>query len=85
MLSREQIEQKIRAILTQDFKVPEAAIVPAATFRGSFKLDSLDVVDFVLLLQKDFGFKAPIESYRELASYENLCGFVERTLREREG
>jgi acyl carrier protein len=84
-LSRDEVERKLRAILVQDFKVPEAAIEPAATFRGSFKLDSLDIVDFILLLQKDFGFKAPIESYRELATFAGLCDFVERTLREREG
>ncbi len=79
-MTREEIDQHIRQILQQDFRVPADQITPAATFRGSFHLDSLDVVDFILLLQKDFGYKAPMESYRELDSYGRLVDFVARTL-----
>jgi acyl carrier protein len=83
-MTKQELEAKIRKILVEDFRVPAASVEDGATFRGTFRLDSLDIVDFILLLQKDFGFKAPTESYRELDSFAKLVAFVERTLRDRE-
>lgn len=82
-MTREQIEDKIRVILVEDFRVVEGNITPDASFRGTFRLDSLDIVDFILLLQKDFGFKAPVESYRELDNFHKLVSFVQQILLER--
>jgi acyl carrier protein len=75
-VTREEIKQKITDILTQDFGVPEERVTDDATFRGSFALDSLDIVDFILLLQKDFGFKAPSESYQDVQNVATLVDFV---------
>ena len=83
-MTREQVEAKIRQILIEDFQVPEDAIVAGATFRGNFRMDSLDIVDFILLLQKDFGYKVPADRYRELDSFGKLAAFVERMVGEKE-
>ena len=75
-MTREQVAEKIRDILADDFKVAREKITDDATFRGTLGLDSLDVVDFILLLQKDFGYKAPTESYQQLDSFADLVDFV---------
>jgi acyl carrier protein len=75
-MTRDDIRAKIASILTEDFSVPAAQITDDATFRGSFGLDSLDIVDFILLLQKDFGYKAPTESYQDIANLAMLIEFV---------
>jgi len=82
-VTREEIENKVRAILIDDFNVPDASLADDATFRGTMKLDSLDVVDFIMLLQKDFGFKSSLDSYRELHTFERLIDFIHETLKER--
>lgn len=82
-MTRDQIREKIAAILTEDFGVPSERITDEATFRGSFALDSLDVVDFILLLQKDFGFKAPSERYQGIEDVRRLVDFVEEQLASR--
>ena len=75
-MNEDHVEQAIRTILVEDFGVPEALIRPEATFQGSLGLDSLDVVDFILLLQKDLGFEAPTSAYRALGSYQALVDFA---------
>ena len=82
-MTHEEIRQKIADILTQDFNVPAARIADDATFRGTFGLDSLDIVDFILLLQKDFGFKAPSESYQDVQHVGMLVEFVSQKLAAR--
>ena len=75
-MTRDEIRAKITGILSQDFNIPEPQITDEATFRGTFGLDSLDVVDFILLIQKDFGYKAPTESYQDVANLGMLIDFV---------
>ncbi len=74
------METKIRGILNQDFNVPEEKLTPEATFRGTMALDSLDVVDFIMLIHKDLGFEAELKSYRDLNTFGDLLEFVERHL-----
>jgi len=78
-----EIDEKTRAILTNDFKVPAEKIADDATFRGTMGLDSLDVVDFIMMMQQDFAFKAPLESYRELDTYAQLVAFVTKILADK--
>lgn len=75
-MTREEIKTKITDILADDFDVPRAAITDEATFRGTFGLDSLDIVDFILLLQKDFAYKAQTDAYQDIANVGQLVDFV---------
>jgi acyl carrier protein len=79
-MTRSEIRDKISAILESDFDVPAEKVTDDATFRGTFGLDSLDIVDFILLLQKDFGFKAPTEAYQEIQNVAMLVDFVNEKL-----
>ena len=80
-MNREEIRAKISAILESDFDVPADKVNDEASFRGTFGLDSLDIVDFILLLQKDFGFKAPTEAYQEIQNVAMLVDFVAEKLK----
>jgi acyl carrier protein len=79
-MTKDEIRQRIATILTEDFKVLPAKIADDATFRGSFGLDSLDIVDFILLLQKDFGYKAKTEAYQDIQSVAMLVDFVHQNV-----
>ena len=79
-MTLEQVETTIRTILSEDFGVPAASIGPEATFRGDFGLDSLDVVDFVMLVKKDLGFEVSLESFRGVDNFGQLIDFVAQTL-----
>jgi acyl carrier protein len=76
-MTRPEIKQKIVSILTEDFQVPADRISEEASFRGTLGLDSLDIVDFIVLLQKDFGYQAPLDSYRNIENLKMLVDFVE--------
>ena len=75
-MERSAVEEQIRAILCNDFQVPQDRITMDATFRGDLRLDSLEIVDFIMLLQKDFGIKSPLETYRGIHTLAMLVDFV---------
>lgn len=75
-LSEEEIFGQVKEILVSNFSIPEEKITPVAAFRGTFGMDSLDIVDLVFFLQKTFGMTGDLEEYRELHTMKKLCAFV---------
>lgn len=75
-LTEESISRRIREILSANFDVDPGQIGPDATFRGTFGMDSLDIVDFVFFLQREFGLQGELDDYRELHTVEKLCAFI---------
>ncbi len=74
--ARDAVFEQIKEILTGSFAVPGERVVPDATFRGTFGMDSLDIIDFVFFLQKTFGVQGELEDFRELHTVAKLCDFV---------
>jgi acyl carrier protein len=74
--SREDVFAKVRTILVDDFSVPVDKIAPAATFRGTLGMDSLDAVDLIFFVESAFGYKARVHDYRDLHSVDALVDFV---------
>ncbi|MGH2652713.1 MAG: acyl carrier protein [Actinomycetota bacterium] len=53
-----EIEQALRSVLTEEFKVEETKIAPEATF-DTMGLDSLDIVSLVMALEDRLGVDIP--------------------------
>lgn len=83
--SPQDIGQRISRILVEDFKVDPARITPAATFRGDLSMDSLDVVDLVFFVQKEFGVKARVEEYQDVKTFQKLVDHLHRKLTTADG
>jgi len=52
-----QIADKVKKVLVEWFEVEPGTIVPEVRLRDDLDFDSLDTVDFVVALEKEFGFK----------------------------
>ena len=76
VITEEAVFEQVTEILTANFNVPLEDVAPQATFRGTFGMDSLDIVDLVFFLQKHFGLQGELEDFRELHTMHKLCRFV---------
>lgn len=52
---------RVDQILIREFELEESEVVPTATLREDLELDSLDGLDLVVALEKEFGFKVDDE------------------------
>lgn len=75
-MGRDEILTKLRETLTKDFKVPAGNLSEEARFRQDMRLDSLALVDLIYLVQRDFGFKADTDEFRELFTLGRLADFI---------
>jgi acyl carrier protein len=67
-MSPQQIEESVRTVLVEEFKVDPGSIAPEATFKH-MGLDSLDMVSLVMSLEDRLGVQIPDD---ELQGIERL-------------
>ena len=56
-MERKEIEEKVIKFLIEDLEIDEENIAPDAKLKDDLGIDSLDFVDIVVIVEKNFGFK----------------------------
>lgn len=79
MISDDELRRKIVEVLAQEFELAPEKMGPEATLYDDLGLDSLDVVDMVVVLEKTFGIKlTDEEALRSIRTMEDLFQFLLR-------
>ncbi len=73
-MTRAEIEEKVKNFLIEDLEVEEENIFPEALLKEDMDIDSLDYVDIVVIVEKNFGFKI---NPQEMASVKTLSQFYD--------
>ena len=61
-MTRTEIEEKVRNFLMEDLEIDEEKITPDAKLKDDMGIDSLDFVDIVVIVDKNFGLWTPSAS-----------------------
>ena len=73
-MNREEIEAKVKEFMIEDLELDEEKIKPEARLKEDIGIDSLDFVDIVVIVEKNFGFKIKPE---EMAGVQTLSQFYD--------
>ncbi|MCR5643567.1 MAG: acyl carrier protein [Prevotella sp.] len=73
-MTRTEIEEKVKAFLIDDLEIEEENIFPEAKLKEDMGIDSLDYVDIVVIVEKNFGFKIVPQ---EMANVKTLSQFYD--------
>jgi acyl carrier protein len=76
-MTRQEIEEKVRAFLIDDLEIDEEKINDDATLREDMGIDSLDFVDIVVIVEKNFGFKIKPEEMAGVTTLRQFCDYIE--------
>ncbi|MDR2495828.1 MAG: phosphopantetheine-binding protein [Tannerellaceae bacterium] len=76
-MNREHIEETVRQFLIEEIEVDEAAISPEALLKDDLGIDSLDFVDIVVIVERNFGFKIKPEEMAEVHTLSNFYDYIE--------
>ncbi len=64
-------------VLAEEFELDAAEMIPEATLYEDLGLDSLDAVDMVVVLEKEFGMKlTDEEALRSIRTIDDLYQFL---------
>ena len=77
-MDRKEIEQKVNQVLAEEFELEREKMVPEAKIKEDLSLDSLDIVDMVIVLEKTFSFKlTEREKLLHITTLKDIYDFIE--------
>lgn len=82
-MNNEEIIEKIREVLAEEFEVDIEAIQPDAPLQATLELDSLDLVDMVVLIEKNFGFTLTTADFYTVKTFQDLYTLIIQKVSEK--
>lgn len=71
------IADRVKKIIVDKLGVDEAEVVPTANFNNDLGADSLDTVELIMELEKEFGISIPDEAAEKIATVGDAISYVE--------
>ena len=83
-MDRSEVVRKVNAVLVDDFELDEDQLTPDATLYEEMDFDSLDAVDLIAALEREFAMKIDRQEaekqIREIRTLGDVYDFVVRTI-----
>lgn len=76
MITQEEVYEKIKSVLVDEFEVDEADITPEANLFTDLDLDSLDAIDLMVTLDKELSVEIKTEEMQDLRTIDDVSKFV---------
>ena len=75
-MSPEEIEIKVKEIISQQLEVSAEQLRPEASFVDDLKADSLAVVELVLALEQEFKLEIPEEDTEQIKTVGDALSYI---------
>lgn len=75
-MEKEQVIETINQLLIEEFEIEEDQLNPDENLMETLEIDSLDLVDLVVVIEKNFGFKVVPEEMTEIETLQDFYDFV---------
>ncbi len=72
----EEIQGKVKNFLVEELEIDEDRISGDARLKEDMGIDSLEVVDVVVMVDQEFGFKMKPEDFKQLHTMNEFCDFI---------
>lgn len=77
-MDRKEVIEKVNQFLVEDFEIDPELLVETNTIKQDIGIDSLDMVDIIVRVNEEFGFKL---EKQELATVKTLGEFYDLLLK----
>lgn len=77
-MTRDTIVEIVTKAFQEEFEIDPQKLVPEAHIKDDLGLDSLDIVDMIIVLEQAFNFKLPDRSaIADITTLDELYAFIE--------
>lgn len=74
----DEIAKKVVAIVVDKLGVEESQVTPEANFTSDLGADSLDTVELIMELEKEFNLSIPDDEAQKIATVGDAISYIER-------
>lgn len=79
-MTRNEIIERARTVLAEEFEIDADTITPDASLKDTLGLDSLDLVDVVVLVQQNFGITLTGPDFVEVKTFADFYELLEKKI-----
>ena len=72
-----EITNKVKAIIVDKLGVDESEVTPGASFTNDLGADSLDTVELIMELEKEFDVQIPDDQAEKIATVGDAIAYIE--------
>jgi acyl carrier protein len=76
VVDKSQITAKVKTIFHEKLGVDESSLTPTVSLYNDLGLDSLDVLETLMAIEKEFGFKISDEDAEKLTTFGAVADYV---------
>lgn len=79
-MTRTEIEEKVNEFLVDEFEIEESILSGEAHLIDDLGIESLDFVDIVVIIEKEFHFKVKREDIVNVRTLNDLYSYIEKQI-----
>ena len=79
-MTLEEIIEKATVVLAEEFEIEQSEITPDASLKETLGLDSLDLVDVVVLVEQNFGVTLTAPDFVGVVTFANFYDLLNRKI-----
>lgn len=79
-MDRTLLEEKLNALLIDEMEIDAIKLHPEARLKEDIGIDSLDYVDIVVFINREFGFKINMEEMKAVQTLSDFYDYVENKI-----
>ena len=68
---------KLKAIIVEQFDVDEALVTPEADMQEDLGIDSLDVVDLIVIISEEYDLEIPDEAVDNIKTVGDIVAYID--------
>lgn len=81
-MTKQEIITKVNNLLVEEFEIEENLLTPDASLKNDLEIDSLDFVDIVVLIDREFGFKPKAEELKTVKTLQDFYDYISKSISE---
>lgn len=75
-MEKELLIEKVNNLLIEEFEIDAEKLTPEALLKNDLEIDSLDFVDIVVLVDREFGFKPKAEELKNVKTLDDFYQYI---------
>ena len=75
-MTKDVIIEKINHLLIEEFEIEPELLTLEASLKQDLEIDSLDFVDIVVLIDREFGFKPTAEELKKVKTLNEFYDYI---------
>jgi acyl carrier protein len=80
-MATEETVRRVKDLIAESLGVNPTEVVPDASFIDDLGADSLDIVELVMAIEKEFGIEIPDEDAEKISTVQDAVNYIQNKAR----